>query len=186
MFTCRQSKKAEVIEYRDLLPITIDVPPEQLVPVAECPADSIVFITVYREVLIQGESENATELVPPDTVYIIDTLASLSETVRDWNIKRDYRTLILDDSTIGLLHTNVTVHQNRLVDHSASFTPVQKTITRVKTERIIPYGRLTYGPFDQVGIGGGAFIGRTGFDISYVRDFKEPQNGLSFGFMIRF
>lgn len=156
-------------------------PPE---PVVIRVPDSIKYITVYKE--RPADTTGSADLTVPEPPSQIDTVASLAATVKDWNLERTYAGTLFRSDTLGTLNYSAQVQYNTLTSLVWDYTPKIKSITTTKTPTFRPFVTVRANTFEQMSVGGGILLKNTGFEASYIKDFKAQKNGLGIGFIVCF
>ena len=156
-------------------------PPE---PVVIRVPDSIKYITVYKE--RPTNTTGAGDIIAPEPPPQIDTAASLATTVKDWNLERTYAGTLFRSDTLGTLNYSAKVQYNTLTSLAWDYTPKIKSITTTKTPAFRPFVTVRANTFEQMSVGGGILLKNTGFEASYIKDFKAQKNGLGIGFIVCF
>lgn len=156
-------------------------PPE---PVVIRVPDSIKYITVYKE--RPADTTGSADLTVPEPPSQIDTVASLAATVKDWNLERTYAGTLFRSDTLGTLNYSAQVQYNTLTSLVWDYTPKIKSITTTKTPTFRPFVTVRANTFEQMSVGGGILFKNTGFEASYIKDFKGQKNGLGIGFIVCF
>lgn len=157
------------------------VPPE---PVVIRVPDSIKYITVYKE--RPSDTTDSADITAPEPPPQIDTAASLAATVKDWNLERIYAGTLFRSDTLGTLNYSAKVQYNTLTSLAWDYTPKIKSITTTKTPAFRPFVTVRANTFEQMSVGGGILFKNTGFEASYIKDFKAQKNGLGIGFIVCF
>lgn len=157
------------------------VPPEPFV--IRVP-DSIKYITVYKE--LPTDTTGSADIIAPERPPQIDTAASLAATVKDWNLERTYAGTLFRSDTLGTLNYSAKVQYNTLTSLAWDYTPKIKSITTTKTPAFRPFVTVRANTFEQMSVGGGILFKNTGFEASYIKDFKGQKNGLGIGFIVCF
>ena len=145
--------------------------------------DSIKYITIYKDrpALNIGDTAMSPELSPQ-----IDTAASLAATVKDWNMERTYAGTLFRSDTLGTLNYSARVQYNTLTSLAWDYTPKIKTVTTMKSPTFRPFVAVRANTFEQMSVGGGILFKNTGFEASYIKDFKVQKNGLGIGIIVCF
>ena len=157
------------------------VPPE---PVVIRVPDSIKYITVYKE--RPSDTTDSADIIAPEPPPQIDTAASLAATVKDWNLERTYAGTLFRSDTLGTLNYSAKVQYNTLTFMAWDYTPKIKNVTTTKTPAFRPFVTVRANTFEQMSVGGGILFKNTGFEASYIKDFKSQKNGLGIGFIVCF
>lgn len=157
------------------------VPPE---PVVIRVPDSIKYITVYKE--RPTDMTGSADIIAAEPPPQIDTAASLAATVKDWNLERTYAGTLFRSDTLGTLNYSAQVQYNTLTSLVWDYTPKIKSITTTKTPAFRPFVTVRANTFEQMSVGGGILFKNTGFEASYIKDFKAQKNGLGIGFIVCF
>ena len=183
-----------VVKWRDAPPINEEI--KQPEPVTVRVPDSIKYITVYRETRSKPTDSSDGGIPVLDSVssgYVlgtwseqIDTAASLAATVKDWNLERTYAGTLFRSDTLGTLNYSAKVQYNTLTSLAWDYTPKIKSITTTKTPAFRPFVTVRANTFEQMSVGGGVLFKNTGFEASYIKDFKAQKNGLGIGFIVCF
>ena len=143
---------------------------------------------IYKTDTLRLISEVEVERV--DTVYVVDTLASLLATAEDWNTLRSYAMTLFDNDIHGSLEVEAEVQYNKLQELDYTFTPAPTavTVSVPKTPEFTPYVRFAAGStVNSVSIGGGVFVQEHfGVDVSYMTLFNEGKHGVEVGLMWKF
>lgn len=139
---------------------------------------NIVADTVYQESEIQYKLVYKTDTIYKD-VPVIDREATITETIRDWNMVRTYNKLLFDNES-GRLDVALSVQYNELQKLSYAFTPMHKEATIVKKRVFVPFISASVLDFNSVSVGGGFFYHDLGFRAEWA------SNGLNFGVMYKF
>ena len=156
------------------------IPPE---PVVIRVPDSIKYITVYKG---RPADTTGSGIIAPEPPPQIDTAASLAATVNDWNTERTYAGTLFRSDTLGTLRYSAKVHYNTLTSLAWDYTPKVKNVTVIKRPAFRPFVTVRANTFEQMSVGGGVLFKNTGFEASYIKDFKAQKNGLGLGFMVCF
>lgn len=173
------------IEYVELPAIKDSLNESDLRPISEDLRDSIVYITVYKEIPVIIKQQLSDTVIR--YVTVIDTLESLKKTAEDWNIVRTYNNNLFDNSEVGKFDYTAKVQFNKLIGFSYNFIPIQKVETIVKpSPKIKPFISASYSSFRQVTLGGGIYINSIGIRAFYVNDILYKRNGLGIGVSYRF
>lgn len=157
------------------------IPPE---PVVIRVPDSIKYITVYKE--RPADTTGSADITAPEPPSQIDTAASLAATVKDWNLERTYAGTLFRSDTLGTLNYSAKVQYNTLTSLAWDYMPKIKSITTTKTPAFRPFVTVRANTFEQMSVGGGILLKNTGFEASYIKDFKAQKNGLGIGFIVCF
>lgn len=157
------------------------IPPE---PVVIRVPDSIKYIPVYKE--RHTDTTGSAGIIAPEPPPQIDTAESLAATVKDWNTERTYAGTLFRSDTVGTLRYSAKVQYNTLTSLAWDYTPKIKSITTTKTPAFRPFVALRANTLEQMSVGGGVLFKNTGFEASYIKDFKGKKNGLGLGFMVCF
>ena len=118
-----------------------------------------------------------------DTVYrdvpVVDRDETIKETVKDWNLIRDYNRTLFDNES-GKLSVALSLQYNELQNLSYSFTPMHKEITIVKKRVFVPFVSASFFANNTFSVGGGFFYYNLGFRAEWA------ANGFSLGVMYKF
>ena len=183
-----------IVQWRDAPPINGEI--KQPEPVTVRVPDSIKYITVYRETRLWPTDNFDGGILALDSVsagyanetrsWQIDTAASLAATVKDWNLERTYAGTLFQSDTLGTARYEAKVQYNTLTSLKWDFTPKIKNVTTTKTPAFRPFVTVRANTFEQMSVGGGILFKNTGFEASYIKDFKAQKNGLGIGFIVCF
>ena len=118
-----------------------------------------------------------------DTVYrdvpVVDRDETIKETVKDWNLIRDYKRTLFDNES-GKLSVTLSVQYNELQRLSYSFTPMRKETIIVKKRIFEPFVSVSLLKLNSISIGGGFFYHDFGFRAEWA------ANGSNFGLLYKF
>ena len=118
-----------------------------------------------------------------DTVYrdipVVDRDATITATVEDWNLIRDYKRTLFDNDN-GNLSVDLSVRYNELQRLSYSFTPILEETTIIKKRVFEPVVSVSYFSSNTFSVGGGFFYHKMGFRAEWA------ANGLNFGVLYKF
>jgi hypothetical protein len=136
------------------------------------------------------ELKLATEPAPKDVKLpeTGDSAATLA-TVYDWNLARAYESLVFNNSSIGKLSYTAKVQYNQLQLFDYEFTPIIKEVTIYKEHVWQPYMGASYSTLGYVGVGGGVFYKKLGFEYQYQIDLglrEVNYSGHTFGIRYKF
>jgi len=121
-----------------------------------------------------------------DTVYVdrfiyvaakVDTAAIIN----DYIASREYTPVLFDNPQMGKLSLSATVQYNKLSEVSYEFVPIYKEVTKYKVKTVQPFVSGTYGTLWTIGVGGGVFYKKLGFEYQYQRSLRDDRAGHSFG-----
>lgn len=145
--------------------------------------------TVYVDSLIPYKVEMPNKII---TVYrdsiIRDTVTAYLETISDWNLIRQYSGQIFNNDSVGSLKYNATVQYNSLQRISTEFTPITRHITNtIKPQhRIEPYLSLSVNTLSMINASFGFKKNKLGYEIGYIKDIRNGDNGFTAGITIYF
>lgn len=118
-----------------------------------------------------------------DTVYrdvpVVDRDETIKETVKDWNLIRDYKRTLFDNES-GKLSVALSLQYNELQNLSYSFTPMHKEITIVKKRVFVPFVSASFFANNTFSVGGGFFYYNLGFRAEWA------ANEFNFGMIYKF
>ena len=157
------------------------IPPE---PVVIRVPDSIKYITVYKE--RPADTTGPADIIASEPPPQIDTAASLAATVKDWNLERTYAGTLFRSDTLGTLNYSAQVQYNTLTSLAWDYTPKVKNVTVIKSPAFRPFVTVRANTFEQMSVAGGILFKNTGFEASYIKDFKAQRNGIGIGFIVCF
>lgn len=179
----RATQSTEVVtEWKDGAKTEGSIVPAE--PVVIRVPDSIKYITVYKE--RPADTTGSADITTPEPPPQIDTAASLAATVKDWNLERTYAGTLFRSDTMGTLNYSAKVQYNTLTSLAWDYTPKVKNVTVIKNPAFRPFVTVRANTFEQMSIGGGILFKNTGFEASYIKDFKAQKNGLGIGFIVCF
>lgn len=187
--TCKWVYPQEpIIDYKPLDPVEGSFGKQELTPISEDLEPQIIYKWVYLDSNDKSQ-ENLTKM-PKEAIPDrgeIDTLKSLENTTRDWNIRRAYSKTLFDTPELGRIDVDAQVQYNELVGLEYNYTPVQKTIIHPPKQKVVQlFVRASYSSFDQATIGGGLYIKNVGVDAFYIRDGRQNKSGVGVGLSYRF
>ena len=183
-----------IVQWRDAPPINGEI--KQPEPVTVRVPDSIKYMTVYHETRSCPTDSFDGDILALDSIsrgYVIgtwsgriDTAESWAATVQDWNLERTYSGMLFHSDTLGTLNYSAKVQYNTLTSLAWDYMPKIKSITTTKTPAFRPFVTVRANTFEQMSVGGGILLKNTGFEASYIKDFKAQKNGLGIGFIVCF
>lgn len=138
-------------------------------PVRTVLKDSVILSIIYKDSIIN------VPMWTPETSR---------ETVKDWNLYREYSQILFDNDTIGKLEIRPSVQYNRLVNIDYTYMPKVKQVTIYKERLYTPYVGVTYNSFEQLSMRCGLYKKNIGGEFSYI--IGKGKSGFGIGLNISF
>ena len=107
-----------------------------------------------------------------DTIYL-DSLIFIvekvdtAEIIKDYITQKTYEFNVFDSNTLGKFDVKQQIGYNKLLSFDYTFTPITKTITRIKEPLFTPYITGGYSTNKSLIMGGGIYYRNIGFEYNY-------------------